>query len=121
MPERVSPGLHRVGAEQRRGGRLAAPPPAPRVAGARDRASAAAASASDGIWIVLPTTTWASSGRPLAAARVRVVKLLAAAIDHSVSPGWTVWGTAAVAGVAVAAAEAAGGHHSSIIIYVRNA
>ena len=33
-----------------------------------------------------------------------MVKLLAAAIDQRVSPGWTVWGTAAVAvpGVAVA-------------------
>jgi hypothetical protein len=50
-------------------------------------ASAAAASASEGIWIVVPATTCAVSGSPLAAASERVVKLLAAAIDQSVSPG----------------------------------
>jgi hypothetical protein len=50
-------------------------------------ANAVAASASEGIWIVVPVTTCAVSGSPLAAARERVVKLLAAAIDQSVSPG----------------------------------
>jgi hypothetical protein len=62
--------------------------------------SAAAASCSEGIWIVLPATTWASSGRPFAAASERVVKLLAAAIENSVSPGCTVCGTLAAAGAA---------------------
>jgi hypothetical protein len=56
-------------------------------------ASAAAASASDGIWIVVPVATCAVSGSPLAAARERVVKLLAAAIDQSDSPASTVCGT----------------------------
>src|SRR5690242_3065117 len=37
---------------------------------------------------------------PLNAATVRVVRLLAAAIDHSVSPGCTTCGTAAPAGAA---------------------
>ena len=42
-------------------------------------------------------TTCASSGSPLAAASARVVKLLAAAIDHRVSPGCTVCGAPATA------------------------
>src|ERR687897_1675741 len=50
--------------------------------------------------IVEPSTTWASSERPLYAATVRVVRLLAAAIDHRVSPGVTTCGTAAAAGAA---------------------
>src|SRR4051794_1551124 len=44
---------------------------------------------------VLPSTTCELSERPLKAATVRVVRLFAAAIDHSVSPGWTTWETAA--------------------------
>src|SRR3954452_24745133 len=48
-----------------------------------------------------PSTTWLFSDRPLKAATVRVVRLLAAAIDHSVSPGCTVCGTAAWAGAAM--------------------
>ena len=50
--------------------------------------------------IVEPSTTWGSSDRPLKAATVRVVRLFAAAIDHSVSPGCTTCGTAADAGAA---------------------
>ena len=50
--------------------------------------------------IVEPSTTCAFSDRPLKAATVRVVRLFAAAIDHSVSPGCTVCGTAADAGAA---------------------
>src|SRR3954447_8406872 len=46
---------------------------------------------------VLPSTTCELSERPLKAATVRVVRLFAAAIDHSVSPGLTTWGTAAPA------------------------
>src|SRR4051794_15874561 len=57
------------------------------------RWSAVRPSATDGIWIVEPSTTGEVSLRPLAAATVRVVKLLAAAIDHSVSPGPTTCGT----------------------------
>src|SRR3954452_8065128 len=49
---------------------------------------------------VEPSTTWEFSDNPLNAATVRVVRLLAAAIDHSVSPGCTVCGTAAPAGAA---------------------
>src|SRR4051812_31243302 len=45
--------------------------------------------------IVRPSTTCELSDRPLKAATVRVVRLFAAAIDHSVSPGWTTCGTAA--------------------------
>src|SRR3954452_4694536 len=59
--------------------------------------SAAAPSAIDGIWIVAPSTTGEVSLRPFAAASDRVVKLFAAAIDHRVSPGWTTWGTLALA------------------------
>src|SRR4051794_23852527 len=59
--------------------------------------SAAAPSETEGIWIVAPRTTGEVSLRPLAAATDRVVKLFAAAIDHSVSPGWTTWGTLALA------------------------
>src|SRR5919108_2444445 len=75
------------------------------VAGAAVAAGAvpcnvAAPSATVGTWIVEPRTTWASSGRPLYAATVRVVRLFAAAIDHSVSPGWTVCATEAAAGAA---------------------
>src|SRR3954464_5485679 len=56
---------------------------------------------------VLPSTTCELSDRPLKAATVRVVRLLAAAIDHRVSPGWTVCGTVAeaVAGSARVAAK----------------
>src|SRR3954466_4757857 len=61
------------------------------------RWSAAAPSAIDGIWIVEPRTTGDVSLRPLAAASERVVKLLAAAIDQRVSPGWTTCGTLALA------------------------
>ena len=50
--------------------------------------------------IVLPSTTCEFSDRPLKAATVRVVRLFAAAIDHSVSPGCTTCGTAALAGAA---------------------
>src|SRR3954447_20225287 len=50
--------------------------------------------------MVLPSTTCEVSERPLNAATVRVVRLLAAAIDHSVSPGCTTCGTAAPAGAA---------------------
>src|SRR3954451_2349436 len=50
--------------------------------------------------IVEPSTTCELSERPLKAATVRVVRLLAAAIDHSVSPGCTTCGTAALAGAA---------------------
>src|SRR4051795_12965786 len=50
--------------------------------------------------IVRPSTTWEFSDRPLKAATVLVVRLFAAAIDHSVSPGCTVCGTAADAGAA---------------------
>src|SRR6478672_5184678 len=50
--------------------------------------------------IVEPSTTCEFSDRPLKAATVRVVRLFAAAIVHSVSPGCTVWGTAAAAGAA---------------------
>src|SRR3954471_2079081 len=60
--------------------------------------SAAAPSATDGIWIVAPRTTGEVSLSPFAAASDRVVKLFAAAIDHRVSPGWTTWGTLADAG-----------------------
>ena len=49
---------------------------------------------------VEPRTTCASSESPLKAATVRVVRLFAAAMDHSVSPGCTVCGTAADAGAA---------------------
>src|SRR5215204_373918 len=59
--------------------------------------SAAAAWYSLGICTVCPATTCAVSGTPFAAASDRVVKLLAAAIDQSVSPGWTVWATDASA------------------------
>src|SRR5437763_16023107 len=67
--------------------------------------SAADASATLGIFSVVPATTGEVSDRPLAAANERVVKLLAAAIDHRVSPGWTTCGTAAAAGGAAAAAD----------------
>src|SRR5690242_16891055 len=50
--------------------------------------------------IVLPSTTFEFSDSPFAAASARVVKLFAAAIDQSDSPGWTTCGTAAVAEVA---------------------
>src|SRR4051794_6294307 len=50
--------------------------------------------------MVLPSTTCEVSERPLNAATVRVVRLLAAAIDHSVSPDCTVCGTAALEGAA---------------------
>src|SRR4051794_19268870 len=57
--------------------------------------------------MVLPSTTCEVSERPLNAATVRVVRLLAAAIVHSVSPGCTVCATAALAGAAAAAANTA--------------
>src|SRR5437773_10587185 len=53
-----------------------------------------------GTRIVEPSTTLAVSGSPLKAATVRVVRLLRAAIDQRVSPGWTVTETAAPAGAA---------------------
>src|SRR3954452_8133321 len=49
---------------------------------------------------VEPRTTCEFSDNPLYAATVRVVRLLAAAIDHSVSPGCTTCGTAALEGAA---------------------
>ena len=52
--------------------------------------SACAASLTDGILIWLPRITLLFSERPFAAASARVVKLLAAAMDQRVSPGWTV-------------------------------
>jgi hypothetical protein len=52
--------------------------------------------------MVDPSTTLDVSGTPLKAATVRVVRLFAAAIDHSVSPGCTVCDTAAFAGAAAA-------------------
>src|SRR3954467_2290290 len=55
--------------------------------------------------IVEPSTTCELSESPLKAATVRVVRLLAAAIDHSVSPGCTVCGTAALAGTAAKRAK----------------
>jgi hypothetical protein len=58
----------------------------------------AAASSSEGIQIVWPRITFAVPGRPSAAASARLVRLLAAAIDQSVSPGPTVWATWAAAG-----------------------
>src|SRR5437764_14086351 len=61
--------------------------------------SAAEASATVGIFSVVPATTAESSVSPLAAASARVVKLLAAAIPHSVSPDWTTCGTEPAAGV----------------------
>src|SRR3954453_14684413 len=67
-------------------------------------AMAAAASGTDGIWIVEPRTTLPSAGRPLYAASARFVRLLAEAIVHRVSPGATVCGTAALAVVGSAAA-----------------
>src|SRR5215211_2281519 len=70
----------------------------PPCAAPPDRADAA--SPSLGIQIVCPRTTLAVSGRPLAAASERVVKLFAAAIDQSVSPGPTVCATRAQAGAA---------------------
>src|SRR4051812_15960999 len=53
-----------------------------------------------GMLTVLPSTTFEFSDSPLAAASARVVKLLAAAIDQSDSPGWTTCGTPAEAGAA---------------------
>src|SRR5215211_1014521 len=70
----------------------------PPCAAPPDRADAA--SPSLGIQIVCPRTTLAVSGRPLAAASERVVKLFAAAIDQTVSPGPTVCATRAQAGAA---------------------
>src|SRR4051794_17778157 len=64
---------------------------------------AADASATLGTFSVVPAITAESSDRPLAAAKARVVKLLAAANDHRVSPGWTTWGTDAAAGLAATA------------------
>src|SRR5436305_12281816 len=58
---------------------------------------AAAPSVTLGISIVWPATTCASTGKPLNAATVRVVRLLAAEIDQRVSPALTVCGTAAPA------------------------
>ena len=63
--------------------------------------SVRAASPSAGIITVEPSTTFASGESPLNAASERVVKLLAAAIVHRVSPGPTVCGTAAGAEAAM--------------------
>ena len=97
--------LHRVAAERlgsaraRRGPRAgAAPVPVP---------SAVAASASLGMLMVEPSTTFASGESPFAAARALVVRLLAAAMDQRVSPGWTVCATEALAGAAAAIAASA--------------
>src|SRR4249919_3593041 len=61
---------------------------------------AAVASATVGILIVVPSSTALFYDSPFAAASARVEKLLAAAIDHSVSPGRTMCGTDACAGAA---------------------
>jgi hypothetical protein len=53
-------------------------------------AIAAAASSGEGTMTVEPRTATPSSGRPLKAASARVVRLLAAAMLHSVSPATTV-------------------------------
>src|SRR3954452_14689696 len=63
-------------------------------------ARAAEASDTDGTVIVLPSTTFESSERPFATAKACVVKLFAAAIDQSDSPGWTTCDTPAAAGEA---------------------
>src|SRR3954454_8303663 len=55
--------------------------------------------------IVEPRTTCEFSESPLKAATVRVVRLLAAAIDHRGSPGCTVCDTAALAGTAAKRAK----------------
>ena len=57
------------------------------AAGAAAPPSAAAPSLTVGTWMVEPITTCASDEIPLTAATVRVVRLLAAAMDHRVSPG----------------------------------
>src|SRR4051794_1098690 len=73
---------------------------APLAAAAGAVPSAAAASPTVGTFSVVPAMTAASSDRPLDAANGRVVRLLAEAIVHRVSPGWTTWGTDADAGTA---------------------
>ena len=75
----------------------------PPVIPARPRA--AAPSLSLGTSIVEPMTTLEAGESPFAAASVRVVRLLAAAIDHSVSPGSTVCGTEASAQAAEASSR----------------
>jgi hypothetical protein len=79
------------------------------ICGAPCAARAAFASATVGTLIVCPKTTCASGDRPLAAASARVVRLLAYAIVHSVSPGRTTCGMTAgdAAGIARTAAVAA--------------
>src|SRR5215208_1197631 len=57
--------------------------------------------------MVLPRITFESGDRPLAAATELVVMLFAAAIDQRVSPGWTVWGTEALAGAQATRAASA--------------
>ncbi len=71
------------------------PPVVVGAAGAAAPPSAAAPSLTVGTWMVEPITTCASGEIPFTAATVRVVRLFAAAMDHRVSPGWTVWGTEA--------------------------
>src|SRR3954466_6884639 len=80
---------------------------APVCAAGAAGAAAAVVSPVAGIWIVLPSTTFESGESPFAAATELVVMLFAAAIDHSVSPGWTVCGTDALAGAQGAMAASA--------------
>src|SRR3954447_6109612 len=75
-------------------------------------AIAAEPSSSVGIWIVSPPYTWEAADKPLKAATVCVVKLFALAIDHRVSPGATVCGTAALAELANAARAATAMHRT---------
>lgn len=70
-------------------------------------ASAAAASATVGTFSAEPSTTRASGESPLYAAKARLVRLFAEAIDHRVSPGWTTWATDAWALPAGSSAAAA--------------
>src|SRR5688500_8701873 len=78
---------------------VVSPPPAVAGAGAAGVpvACAAAPSSTVGTWIVVPSITVASSAGPLYMATVGVVRLFAAEIDHSVSPGATTWGADATA------------------------
>ena len=74
--------------------------------------SATAPSSTVGTWIVCPSTTCASSESPLKTATVRVVRLFAAEIDQSVSPGATTWGALAFALVEECASPATSAAHA---------
>jgi hypothetical protein len=87
-------------------------PVAPVVVGVVDTGAPAAASVALGIRTVLPRTTCVSGERPFAAATVLGLIPFAAAIDQSVSPGWTVCGTDALAG----ALEASAANAASAVI-----